>query len=113
MAKFVKMRNDITNFFQQDQEYLYEAWERFKDLLRKCPHHGLSMWMQVKTFYNGLLPTTQSVVDAASGEALINKTPEETYELIEVMVSNNFMKPTDRSLPRRATDIHDIDSFNN
>ena len=46
-AKSIKMRNDITNFLQQDQESLYEAWERFKDLLRKCPHHDLPMWMQV------------------------------------------------------------------
>ncbi|KAL5565345.1 hypothetical protein UlMin_028509 [Ulmus minor] len=45
-AKSAKMRNDITNFFQHDQESLYEAWERFKDLLRKCPHHGLPLWMQ-------------------------------------------------------------------
>ena len=47
LTKSAKMRNDITNFLQQDQESLYEAWERFKDLLRKCPHHDLPMWMQV------------------------------------------------------------------
>ena len=65
-AKFAKMRNDITNFLQQDQESLYEAWERFKDLLRKCLHHGLPLWMQVQMFYNGLLLNTQTKVDAAS-----------------------------------------------
>ena len=42
-VKSAKMRNDITNFFQQDQESLYEAWERYKDLIRKCPHHGLPL----------------------------------------------------------------------
>ena len=40
-AKTVKLRNDITNFMQYDQESMYEAWERYKDLLRKCPHHEL------------------------------------------------------------------------
>ncbi|KAL5557920.1 hypothetical protein UlMin_034131 [Ulmus minor] len=69
--------NDITNFFQHDQESLYEACERFKDLLRKCPHHGLPLWMQVQTFYNGLLSNTQTMVDAASGGAFFNKSPEE------------------------------------
>lgn len=32
-AKMVKMRNDITAFMQYDLESLYEAWERYKDLL--------------------------------------------------------------------------------
>lgn len=28
-------------FTQYDGESLYETWERFKGLLRKCPQHGL------------------------------------------------------------------------
>ncbi|KAL5566989.1 hypothetical protein UlMin_030153 [Ulmus minor] len=111
-AKSAKMRNDITNFFQQDQESLYKAWERFKDFLRKCPHHGLPLWMQVQTFYNGLLPNTQTMVDAASGGAFFNKTPEDGYELIEVMASNNFLKSLDRNSQKRTAGVHDIDAFN-
>ncbi|KAL5567270.1 hypothetical protein UlMin_030434 [Ulmus minor] len=110
-AKSAKMRNDISNFLQQDQESLYEAWERFKDLLRKCPHHGLPLWMQVQTFYNGLLSNTQTMVDAASGGAFFNKSPEEGYELIEVMASNNFMK-SERNSQKRTAGVHDIDAFN-
>ncbi|KAI3773872.1 hypothetical protein L1987_48411 [Smallanthus sonchifolius] len=37
-----------------DGESLYEAWERFKDMLRKCLHHGLEVLLQVSSFYNGL-----------------------------------------------------------
>ncbi|CAL9018499.1 unnamed protein product [Prunus brigantina] len=37
-AKTAKFRQDIMSFAQYDKEPLYEAWERFKDLLRKCPH---------------------------------------------------------------------------
>lgn len=40
-VKTAKLRNDITSFVQFDGESLYEAWERFKDLQRRCPHHGL------------------------------------------------------------------------
>ncbi|KAL5563299.1 hypothetical protein UlMin_033046 [Ulmus minor] len=111
-AKSAKMRNDITNFFQQDQESLYEAWERFKDILRKFPHHGLPLWMQVQMFYNGLLPNTQTMVDAASGGAFFNKKPEDGYELVEVMASNNFLKSTDRNAQKRTAGVHDIDTFN-
>ncbi|KAL5569930.1 hypothetical protein UlMin_026505 [Ulmus minor] len=83
-----------------------------KDLPRKCPHHGLPLWMQVQTFYNGLLQNTQTMVDVASGGALFNKTPEEGYELIEVMASKNFLKSTDRNAQKRTAGVHDIDAFN-
>ena len=36
-----QLREDITGFRQQSRESTYEAWERFKDLLRKCPQHGI------------------------------------------------------------------------
>jgi len=39
LAKSAKMRNDISNFMRMDNESLYEAWERFKEFLRRCPHH--------------------------------------------------------------------------
>ena len=32
-AKTAKLRNDITTFTQEEGESLYDAWERFKDLL--------------------------------------------------------------------------------
>ncbi|KAI3704170.1 hypothetical protein L1987_74385 [Smallanthus sonchifolius] len=47
-AKTAKLRNDITTFTQDDGESLYEAWERFKDMLRKCPHHGYQ-WYNPRT----------------------------------------------------------------
>ena len=46
-AKIIKMRNEISSFVQMESETLYDAWERFKELLRKCPHHGLPIWLQV------------------------------------------------------------------
>ncbi|KAF7821937.1 uncharacterized protein G2W53_027392 [Senna tora] len=45
-GKTAKMRNDITSFVHFDNESLYEAWERFKDSLRRCIHHGLPKWLQ-------------------------------------------------------------------
>ncbi|KAL0411056.1 UNVERIFIED_CONTAM: hypothetical protein Slati_3695300 [Sesamum latifolium] len=29
-----------------DRESLYDAWDRFKVMLRRCPHHELPMWRQ-------------------------------------------------------------------
>nr|GEZ32099.1 reverse transcriptase domain-containing protein [Tanacetum cinerariifolium] len=41
-SKTTYLRNEITNFLQKPNETFNEAWERFKDLLRHCPHHGFS-----------------------------------------------------------------------
>lgn len=49
-GKTAKLRNDITNFTQPDGESLYEAWERFKELQRKCPHHSIPDWLLVQIF---------------------------------------------------------------
>ena len=54
LEKIVKMRIEIHNFAEYEEETFYEAWVCYKDLLRKWPHHGLEKWMQVHHFYNGL-----------------------------------------------------------
>ncbi|KAK5842285.1 hypothetical protein PVK06_004621 [Gossypium arboreum] len=89
-AKLAKLRNDISSFVQMDLETLYDAWERYKDLLKMCPHHGLPLWLQVQTFYNGLNPSTRKLIDATAGGTLNNKTLEEAYEFIEEMSVNNY-----------------------
>ncbi|GJU43306.1 hypothetical protein Tco_1200572 [Tanacetum coccineum] len=33
---------EINNFQQEPDENLYQAWERFKELLMKCPQHYLT-----------------------------------------------------------------------
>ncbi|KAK8540256.1 hypothetical protein V6N12_046544 [Hibiscus sabdariffa] len=40
------LRNQITSFRQEDDEAMHEAWERYRDLFRRCPMHGLPEWTQ-------------------------------------------------------------------
>ncbi|GJV08378.1 hypothetical protein Tco_1346034 [Tanacetum coccineum] len=61
---------------------VYEAWDRFNDLLRGCPHHGFSELHQLDTFYNALNSIDQDSLNSAAGDmvrALIldrkNQTP--------------------------------------
>jgi len=95
-SKIVQLRNQITQFTQKDGESLYDAWERFKEMLRFCPHHGLEKWLIIHTFYNGLLYTTKIYVDAAAGGALMNKTYTAAYALIENMAQNHYEWTSER-----------------
>ena len=63
-------------------ETLYEYWERFKKLCASCPHHQISEQLLIQYFYEGLLPMERSIIDAASGGALVNKPPEAAKQLI-------------------------------
>ncbi|GKE73023.1 zf-CCHC domain-containing protein [Tanacetum coccineum] len=55
---------DINNFQQEPDETLYQAWERFKELLKKCPQHYLTEMQEVILFYNGLEVTTRQILDS-------------------------------------------------
>ncbi|KAL1808817.1 hypothetical protein ACET3Z_025807 [Daucus carota] len=96
MAKTAAIRNAITQFSQLSGETLCEAWERYKEMLRKCPHHGMPDWMVINCFYNGLGPQSRPMLDAASGGALWAKSYDEAYELIEMMAANEYQNPTQR-----------------
>nr|GEV18525.1 reverse transcriptase domain-containing protein [Tanacetum cinerariifolium] len=61
-----------------------EAWERFKDLLRQCPHHGFSELHQLDTFYNALNPNDQDALDSAAGGNFLDKIPRECLSIIEI-----------------------------
>ncbi|GJY15104.1 reverse transcriptase domain-containing protein [Tanacetum coccineum] len=47
-SKMTNLQNEITNFKQRFDESFSEAWDRFKDLLRACPHHGFSELHQLQ-----------------------------------------------------------------
>ncbi|GJZ77300.1 hypothetical protein Tco_0641972 [Tanacetum coccineum] len=64
-------------------ETFSEAWDRFKDLLRKCPHHGFSKLHQINTFYNALTQSDQDSLNAAAGGNLLNRTPRDALTIIE------------------------------
>nr|GEY12261.1 reverse transcriptase domain-containing protein [Tanacetum cinerariifolium] len=82
-SKTTYLRNEITNFLQKSNETFNEAWERFKDLLRQCPHHGFSELHQLDTFYNALTPNDQDALDSAAGGNFLDKIPRESLSIIE------------------------------
>nr|GEV28072.1 hypothetical protein [Tanacetum cinerariifolium] len=82
-SKTTYLRNEITNFLQKPNEMFNEAWERFKYLLRQCPHHGFSKLHQLDTFYNALNPNDQDALDSAAGGKFLDKIPRECLSIIE------------------------------
>nr|GEY19417.1 hypothetical protein [Tanacetum cinerariifolium] len=80
---------------QKFDESFHEAWERYKDLLRACPHHGFTELPQLDTFYNALNPANQDSLNAAAGGNLLEKSPQDALTIIEnkSKVRNSQSKP--------------------
>ncbi|GJW58191.1 reverse transcriptase domain-containing protein [Tanacetum coccineum] len=82
-SKTTNLRNEITRFQQKFDETFCEAWDRFNDLLRGCPHHGFSELHQLDTFYNALNSNDQDSLNSAAGGNFLDKMPRECLKIIE------------------------------
>ncbi|GJW41937.1 reverse transcriptase domain-containing protein [Tanacetum coccineum] len=82
-SKTTYLRNEITTFYQKPNETFNEAWERFKGLLRQCPHHGFLELHQLDTFYNSLNTNDQDALDSAAGGNFLDKMPRDGLAIIE------------------------------
>lgn len=84
-----QLKREIQTFQQKDGDLFFEAWEHFKELLLKCPHHNLSQDDQVQAFYEGLNDTNKSLVDSGCGGVLMEKSSDEAIVLFETLSENS------------------------
>nr|GFB09609.1 reverse transcriptase domain-containing protein [Tanacetum cinerariifolium] len=84
-----KLKNEITNFRQRLDESLFEAWERYKLSIDRCPNHNMFPVTQIDTFYNGLTLRHRDIINVAVGGTFMKRRPKECYDLIENMTAHH------------------------
>ncbi|GJW95991.1 reverse transcriptase domain-containing protein [Tanacetum coccineum] len=89
-SRALQLRRDILNFQQLPSESVFQAWERFKSCLRKCPDHRILLVDQIQTFYYGITMIDRDKIMVAVGSNIMRKTPQEAYDLIENMTQHLF-----------------------
>ncbi|XP_060959081.1 uncharacterized protein LOC133030366 [Cannabis sativa] len=108
----VKFRSEIMSFQQLEDETTSDAWERFKELLRKCPHHGIPHCIQLETFYNCLNAASRMVLDASANGAILSKSYNEAFEILERIASNNYQWSTNRApTSRKVAGVLEVDAL--
>ncbi|KAI4299939.1 hypothetical protein L6164_033359 [Bauhinia variegata] len=110
-SKTTKLRTEIVNFNQFDRESLYDAWKRFKELLKKCPHYGMQDWLVLQVFYGGLSTNTKTVVDVTVGGAFLNKDYAKAYELLEEVTTNASDWNSRRDNDKKVVGIQDTNAI--
>ncbi|XP_022893877.1 uncharacterized protein LOC111408340 [Olea europaea var. sylvestris] len=66
-------------------------------------------WLQIQTFYNGLNGQTQIVVDFTAGGALLSKTPDEVYALLDEIATNSYQWPSERLSVEKVAGLYEVD----
>ncbi|GKF12080.1 hypothetical protein Tco_0050006 [Tanacetum coccineum] len=73
-----------TLVFQQHQdEPIYDAWTRFKNLIKRVPHHGLDLWSLTQFFYDHVDDYTRMDLDFVADGDLRELSDEEAWKAIE------------------------------
>ncbi|XP_051113717.1 uncharacterized protein LOC127239556 [Andrographis paniculata] len=101
------MRKKICQMTQHTWESLFEYWDRFNALLIRCPHHQIPVQLLIQYFYEGLTSIDRRIIDAASGGALMNKTPRDVWDLLNNMTMNSQQfRPREAVAIKEASDEH-------
>ncbi|GJZ55584.1 reverse transcriptase domain-containing protein [Tanacetum coccineum] len=82
-SRTTNLRNEISNFEQRFGESFHEAWDRYKDLLRACPHHRFTELHQLDTFYNALNSADQDSLNSAVGGNVLERSTRDVLTIIE------------------------------
>jgi hypothetical protein len=85
MSRTSEARDAIRGFQQNSGEAFHEAFTRFKELLRKSPHHGIQTWELIKAFYDGLTPEDVRGLTAISNGTFFTNTEAVDWGHLERM----------------------------
>lgn len=74
----------ISSFLQKKVKFFYLYWERFKDVITTCSHHGFDSWLILFYFYEGMFPQMKHLFEIIRGRDYISKS------LVEAIMDPQF-----------------------
>ncbi|KAL5574219.1 hypothetical protein UlMin_023816 [Ulmus minor] len=106
--------NGVTDDILKLKLFPYSLRDRARAWLNSLPSDSITTWNDLaEKFLMKYFPPTKNakltIVDAASNGALMSKTYNEAYALLEKMASNNYQWPTERvPAGRRIAGVHEV-----
>ena len=88
MHRTQALQGHIMHFAQKQDESIYHMWERFKETLLQCPHHGYTLSNLLAFFYNGLTPKMKEYVELMCNDQFFEKTQYEAWAYIETIAEH-------------------------
>ncbi|GKC59073.1 hypothetical protein Tco_1086671 [Tanacetum coccineum] len=113
LSKTAKQLEEFRNFKQEGDETLYQAWERYNNLLYKRPTHYINSQQKVNIFYNGLSTMNCLLLDAQGpipgmtpARALTNISSNSNSDRIAAIVSK--LDNLGRDMKKLKENVHGI-----
>ena len=72
-------------FKLETSEPFWKYFERFKDLLAQCPHHGKEKWWQCQILYNGLDYQSKTLLETMYQGKFLKKDENQGWDIFEVL----------------------------
>ncbi|XP_074306677.1 uncharacterized protein LOC141641936 [Silene latifolia] len=108
-SRTAKVKSELQGFTQEEDETLYETWERYKRLQRLCPHHGISEPELINNFYKGLTQDLRLFLDSGSGKGALDILGhKEAKDLIEEMASRTMDWNNERRTRGKGKDSNTV-----
>ena len=76
-------RRETIAFKQGEKESLYNAWERYNKLMKRCQMHGIDQITSMEIFNYAMNYSSKGIIDAAFYGAFKRKSAKEANQLIE------------------------------
>ncbi|CAM8959462.1 unnamed protein product [Rhodiola kirilowii] len=108
LSKIAHFRNKIISFRSIDGETMYDAWERYKELMRMCPHHNLELLQIMDTFYQGVDQGMRTLINQTAGGGLTGVPLDETYAIVEKAAQDYHLWTSDRGNPKDRKGVQDL-----
>ncbi|KAK3229227.1 hypothetical protein Dsin_001108 [Dipteronia sinensis] len=108
MTWYMNLRpRSLVTWSQEDDEPFHEAWERFNLLLAQMPPHTYHLELKMNSFYSGLSPITQMLVDNVCGGTIADKRAVEAYNILEKIAQNSQQRTSHVRMGGRIDVVQD------
>ncbi|KAG5549470.1 hypothetical protein RHGRI_014717 [Rhododendron griersonianum] len=96
-AKTKTYRRQIQGFRQERDESFLKAWERFKELLLRLPHHGFERIQLIGFFHLGLnAESVQHIEYSCKGDDFLSKTADQAWDFLDDLADRQrALEPSD------------------
>ena len=92
-----KIKGEIIVFKQGEDESLYNTWERYKRLLKRCSMDGIDLTTQMDIFYHAMNYASKGIIDASCCGDFKRRSAKEARQLIEDLAKCNYKAPSEAS----------------
>ena len=102
------LKRQVYTFAAHDSEKFYQCWERYKEIISACPHHGFDTWMLVNHFYNGMSPSMKQMLETMCGGDFLRKNSDDAMDFLNFVAetSKGWDEPSPRETDRHRPSAH-------